>query len=448
MENTSKILSIGQLNQALSELIEENFGTIWVKGEVSNFKSYPSGHWYFKLKDDQSQINGVMFRGRNSSVDFSPKEGDQVEVAAQVNFYAPRGEINLNVQVMRRAGAGALFEAFLKLKQKLELEGLFDPLGKKSIPKMPRAIGIITSTQAAALKDVLSTLARRASFIPIVIYPSLVQGSEAPSGLIKAFKRAEAAQEVDVILLVRGGGSIEDLWAFNDENLARAIAQSTIPIISGVGHETDFTIADFVADLRAPTPTAAAEMAAPDRLELLRMLDGAQLQIKRYAQQRLEREAQRLDHLLLRLNHLIPNPSQMREQQTLLKNRLSRAMTEKVNLTKQQVTYLQSRLEAASPAKRLMQEYQILDAFQHRLGLSLQGRYQTERSHIQHFKNQIEALSPQRTLDRGYSLVVSEGVAVRDPQNLTEDALYTISMAQGSAELKLTNISIRPTPKS
>jgi exodeoxyribonuclease VII large subunit len=441
MENTNKILSVGEFNQYLSDFITSNFGTVWVKGELSNFKSYPSGHWYFKLKDESGQINGVMFRGRNASVDFTPRDGDQLEVAAQVNFYAPRGEINLNVQVMRKAGAGALFESFLKLKQKLEAEGLFDSLHKKPIPKIPRAIGIVTSTQAAALKDVLTTLARRASFIPIILYPSLVQGAEAPANLIKALQRAQDANEVDVILLVRGGGSIEDLWAFNDEKLARLIAKSPIPIISGVGHETDFTIADFVADLRAPTPTAAAELAAPDSLELLRTLDGLIDRIVRMARQRLDTEAQRIDHLLLRLNHSIPNPGQMRTQQTLLQNRLVRAVTEKLRSSNQQVTYFQSRLDAISPMKRLKAEQQVIEQYQQRIHLTMQSRYQSEFSKSQYLKMQLEALSPNRTLERGYSLVLENGKPVRNPEQLKAQQPYTIEMAQGSASVQFAEIS-------
>jgi len=395
MELNSEILTVGQLNEAISGLINASFDTLWVRGEISNFKSYPSGHWYFKLKDEQSQINGVMFKGRNYSVDFQPKDGDQVEVAAQVGFYAARGDMQLTVQQMRKAGAGALFEAFMKLKAKLEKEGLFDVSQKKDIPLHPKAIGIITSTQAAALKDVLTTLARRASHIPVIIYPSLVQGPEAAPGIIKALAQAQKSNQVDVILLVRGGGSIEDLWAFNDEQLAYAIASSTIPIISGVGHETDFTIADFVSDLRAPTPTAAAEMATPDRLELLRQIQGYADFMQRMMRQKLEREAQRIDQLSLRLQHAIPNPTQMRQRQNQLQERLMRVWQEKLRYWRQQQ---------------------------------------------EHYLFQIETLSPQRTLERGYSLILDETVAVRDPKDLQTEKTYTVAMAKGSAQLTLKTI--------
>ena len=396
MEFTSEILSVGQLNEAISSLINASFDTVWVRGEISNFKSYPSGHWYFKLKDEQSQINGVMFKGRNFSVDFQPRDGDQVEVAAQVGFYTARGDMQLTVQQMRKAGAGALFEAFIKLKTKLEQAGLFDPSRKREIPTHPKAIGIVTSTQAAALKDVLSTLARRASHIPIVIYPSLVQGPEAAPGMIQALQNAQSNAQVDVILLVRGGGSIEDLWAFNDEQLAYAIADCAVPIISGVGHETDFTIADFVADLRAPTPTAAAEMASPDRLELLRNIQAYAEWMQRVLTQKLEREAQRLDQLSLRLQHAIPNPKEMRQRQNQLQERLSRVWQEKLRYWRQQQ---------------------------------------------EHYLFQIEALNPQRTLERGYSLILDGAKAVRDPQELQPAKEYTIAMAHGQVHVTLNNVS-------
>ncbi len=397
MELASEILTVGQLNEAISSLINTSFDTLWVRGEISNFKSYPSGHWYFKLKDAQSQINGVMFKGRNFSVDFQPKDGDQVEVAAQLGFYTARGDMQLTVAQMRKAGAGALFEAFMRLKAKLEKEGLFDPARKKDLPLHPQAIGIVTSTQAAALKDVLSTLARRASHIPIIIYPSLVQGPEAAPGMIKALQQAQADAKVDVILLVRGGGSIEDLWAFNDEQLAYAIAQSSIPIISGVGHETDFTIADFVADLRAPTPTAAAEMATPDRLELLRNLQGYAQFMHRLMTTKLEREAQRIDQLSLRLGHAIPNPAQMKQRQQQLQDRLERIWQEKLRYWRQQQ---------------------------------------------EHYLFQIETLNPKRTLERGYSLILEDSQAIRDPKDLSTAKRYTLAMAKGTARVSLDKIEL------
>jgi exodeoxyribonuclease VII large subunit len=295
---------------------------------------------------------------------------------------------------------GGLYEAFLKLKAKLAKEGLFDAENKRPIPTHPRAIGIITSPQAAALKDVLSTLARRAPHIPIVIYPTLVQGPDAPAGIIAALKAAEKENAVDVILLVRGGGSIEDLWAFNDEQLAYAIAASPIPIVSGVGHETDVTIADFVADLRAPTPTGAAELAAPRRDQMLQELDAIMQALLQRVSQRVEREAQTLDQLALRLSHALPNPDRMREQIGNWQQRLNQAWLVRVENWKRD-----------------------------------QGHYQS----------QLEMLNPQRTLERGYAVILSKEEqamhAVRNPNELNTESVFEVRLAEGRAEVFLSLVN-------
>ena len=402
-EISKEILSVGDLNRAIAASLEDRFDTVWVSGEISNFKAYDSGHWYFSLKDEEGQIRCVMFRGRNGQVGFMPQSGDLVEVSANLGMYVPRGDIQLTIQTLRRAGMGGLYEAFLKLKAKLEKEGLFDEDRKRDIPTHPRSIGIITSPQAAALKDVLSTLARRAPHIPIVIYPTLVQGPDAPAGIIAALKAAEKEHAVDVILLVRGGGSIEDLWAFNDEQLAYAIASSPIPVVSGVGHETDFTIADFVADLRAPTPTGAAELAAPRRDQMLQELDAIMQALLQRINQRVEREAQTLDQLALRLSHALPNPDRMREQ-------------------------------IASWQQRLNQAWAV--------------RMDNWKRNQVHYQSQLEMLNPQRTLERGYSVILSREDnqlrAVRGPGELSTETVFQIQMADGEAEVRLADIKISP----
>jgi len=399
-EISREILSIGDLNRAIASSLEERFDTVWVSGEISNFKAYDSGHWYFSLKDEEGQIRCVMFRGRNGQVGFMPQSGDLVEVAANLGFYVPRGDIQLTVQSMRRAGMGGLYEAFLKLKARLAKEGLFNLENKRPIPTHPKSIGIVTSPQAAALKDVLSTLARRAPHIPIVIYPALVQGPDAPAGIISALKGAEEENAVDVILLVRGGGSIEDLWAFNDEQLAYAIAQSPIPIVSGVGHETDVTIADFVADLRAPTPTGAAELAAPRRDQMLQELDVIMQALLQRVSQRVEREAQTLDQLALRLSHALPNPDRMREQISGWQKRLNQAWLVRVENWKRD-----------------------------------QGHYQS----------QLEMLNPQRTLERGYAVILSKEEqamhAVRNPSELNTESVFEVRLAEGRVEVEFSKIS-------
>ena len=399
-EISREILSVGDLNRAIAASLEDRFDTVWVSGEISNFKAYDSGHWYFSLKDAEGQIRCVMFRGRNGQVGFMPQSGDLVEVSASLGMYVPRGDIQLTIQTLRRAGMGGLYEAFLKLKAKLAKEGLFDDERKREIPTHPRSIGIITSPQAAALKDVLSTLARRAPHIPIVIYPTLVQGPDAPAGIIAALKAAEKEKAVDVILLVRGGGSIEDLWAFNDEQLAYAIADSSIPIVSGVGHETDFTIADFVADLRAPTPTGAAELAAPRRDQMLQELDAIMQALLQRINQRVEREAQTLDQLALRLSHALPNPDRMREQ---------------------------------------------IQGWQQRLSQAWSVRMDNWKRNQSHYQSQLEMLNPQRTLERGYAVILSktkdELHAVRKANELVAGQEYEIHVAEGNAEVQLAKVT-------
>jgi exodeoxyribonuclease VII large subunit len=398
-ETSREILSVGDLNRAIAASLEDRFDTVWVSGEISNFKAYDSGHWYFSLKDEEGQIRCVMFRGRNGQVGFMPQSGDLVEVSASLGMYVPRGDIQLTIQTLRRAGMGGLYEAFLKLKAKLAKEGLFDEDRKRDIPTHPRSIGIITSPQAAALKDVLSTLARRAPHIPIVIYPTLVQGPDAPAGIIAALNAAEKEQAVDVILLVRGGGSIEDLWAFNDEQLAYVIANSTIPVVSGVGHETDFTIADFVADLRAPTPTGAAEMAAPRKDQMLQELDAIMYALLQRINQRIEREAQTLDQLALRLSLALPNPDRMREQITSWQQRLNQAWAVRMDNWK--------------------------------------------RNQV-HYQSQLEMLNPQRTLERGYAVILKEEneilEAVRNPKELSIHASYQVRLAEGQIEIEISKV--------
>ncbi|MBT8573030.1 exodeoxyribonuclease VII large subunit [Polynucleobacter paneuropaeus] len=396
-EISREVLSVGDLNRAIASSLEAQFDTVLVSGEISNFKAYDSGHWYFSLKDDEGQIRCVMFRGRNSQVGFMPQSGDLVEVSASLGMYVPRGDVQLTIQGLRKAGMGGLYEAFLKLKAKLTKEGLFDPERKREIPSHPRAIGIITSPQAAALKDVLSTLQRRSPHIPIVIYPTLVQGPDAPTGIISAIQNANQEAAVDVILLVRGGGSIEDLWAFNDEQLAYAIAGSVIPIVSGVGHETDVTIADFVADLRAPTPTGAAELSAPRKDQLLQELAAIEQALYQRLMQRVEREAQTLDQLALRLSHALPNPDRMREQITSWQTRLQQAWSVQID-----------------NFKRNQNHYQL----------------------------QLEMLNPQRTLERGYAVILNPAMqAIRKPQDLNTQNQFEVRLADGSSQVRFKDLN-------
>ncbi|MDO8311439.1 MAG: exodeoxyribonuclease VII large subunit, partial [Sideroxyarcus sp.] len=268
----NQVLSVRELNLAAKQLIEGGLPLLWVRGEISNFVNAASGHWYFSLKDEAAQVRCVMFRHKSQYLDFKPANGMQVEVLALASLYEARGDFQLTLDKMRPAGLGALYEAFERLKSKLEGEGLFEAWRKRDLPLLPRQIGIVTSLQAAALRDVLRTLANRMPNVPVLLYPAPVQGEGAAQKIAQAIRTASQRAECDVLIVCRGGGSIEDLWAFNEEAVARAIAASHIPVVSGVGHETDFTIADFVADMRAATPTAAAQAVVPDRQELQQRL--------------------------------------------------------------------------------------------------------------------------------------------------------------------------------
>ncbi|HEY5801675.1 MAG TPA: exodeoxyribonuclease VII large subunit, partial [Burkholderiaceae bacterium] len=289
-------MTVSALNQAVARMLERSFPLAWIGGEISNFTRAASGHWYFTLKDDAAQVRAVMFRGRAQYAGFMPREGDRVEVRALVTLYAPRGDYQLNVEAIRRAGVGNLFEAFLRLKDQLTAEGLFDPGKKRPIPTFARTVGIVTSPQAAALRDVLTALQRRAPHVRVILYPAPVQGAGSAERIALAIRTASRRAECDVLLVCRGGGSIEDLWSFNEEIVARAIAAASMPVIAGIGHETDFTIADFAADLRAPTPTAAAELACIPRRDWLAMLTTQTNEMRRAMQRQMRTAQQTLDH--------------------------------------------------------------------------------------------------------------------------------------------------------
>jgi len=303
-----RIWPVGSLLRAIADSLEARFNPVAVQGEISGFSRAASGHCYFSLKDEQGQIRCAMFRRAAGLLDFAPRDGQLVEVRGRLGVYEPRGELQLVVESMQQAGEGNLFERFLQLKNKLEVEGLFDAGRKRNLPLLPKAIGIVTSLGAAALHDVVTALQRRAPHIPVVIYPASVQGAQAPEELRQALRKAYERAEVDVLLLVRGGGAMEDLWAFNDEQLARLIVVAPMPLVCGVGHETDFTIADFCADLRAPTPTAAAELCAQPQKVGLGELDDLQDRLHDGVERQLQSSNQRLDWAATRVSrpsHLV-----------------------------------------------------------------------------------------------------------------------------------------------
>jgi exodeoxyribonuclease VII large subunit len=428
------VWTVSQLNRRVGALLEGNFSRIWVRGEISNFTQAASGHWYFSVKDEGAAVRAVMFRGRAQAVGFVPKPGEKFEFRVNVTLYEPRGDYQLQVETMRRAGRGDLHAAFLALKEKLAAEGLFDPGRKRDINPMPTTVGVVTSLAAAALRDVLSALARRAPHVSVVIYPAPVQGLDAADKLNQALEQAIARGEVDTILLVRGGGSLEDLWSFNDETLARTIAHSAIPIISGVGHETDFTIADFVADLRAPTPTAAAELCCRSRVNCINQVAGLCTALAAHQHRQLERCALRLDRAVA----LLVSPQQRLRQQNerlqALKGRLLRAAAHPHDRQSARLAAAQARLAYAQPrldglgADLARRRRQLADAAARHI--------ERKRQRLDAAAQTLQALSPRNILDRGYAIVRKEsGDIVKNALDLSVGEQLNIELGRGRLQV-------------
>jgi len=432
----SEVLSVSALNRSVRDLLEHRFPLLWVGGEISNFVQARSGHLYFSLKDDQAQVRCVMFRGRGASLDWQPRDGLQVEVRALVSLYEPRGDFQLNVEFMRRAGLGALYEAFLRLRDRLEREGLFDPALKRPIPAYPRAIGVVTSPAAAALRDVLTTLARRNPSVPVVLYPTAVQGEGAPAEIVAALAAAARRRECDVLILCRGGGSIEDLWAFNDERVARAIRACAIPVVVGVGHETDFTIADFAADLRAPTPTGAAELASPERAELRARLDLLAGRLHRRITRDLETRLQLLDHLTRRLVH----PGRRLDAQTALlaqlRARLALAAERSLERGRWRLRDLADRAVRGLPALAPL-EARVAGLAQRMRAAALHGSAQ-RTARLESLVQSLAHLDPRAVLERGYAIVRDgEGRIVRRSAGLARGDPLDLTFAEGGANARV-----------
>jgi exodeoxyribonuclease VII large subunit len=439
------VVPVSALNRAIGTMLERSFPLVWVAGEVSNFTRAASGHWYFSIKDAQAQMRCVMFRGRAQYAEFTPREGDRIEVRALVTMYEPRGELQLNVEAVRRTGQGRLYEAFLRLKAQLEAEGLFAAERKRALPTHPRAIGIVTSLQAAALRDVLTTLSRRAPHIPVIIYPAPVQGVGVSGKLAAMVDAANARREVDVLIVCRGGGSIEDLWAFNEEVLARAIAESAIPVVSGVGHETDFTIADFAADVRAPTPTGAAELVSPQRVLLLRELDQRHATLARGFGRMMERRAQQLDWLARRLVSPAERLARQRTHLQQLSVRLASAGARPVRDARARFSLLEMRWQRWRPD--LAGHQAKLGNLSQRLDAALLRQHERQTARIDTLAARLEVLSPQRTLERGYAAVLDaqSGRAVRAPSSLKPGRRLTVHLAEGAADIALADVQPRLT---
>ncbi len=422
------IHSVSAFNRLIQHTLNSVIPLSWVTGEISNFTLAASGHWYFSLKDAQAQVRCVMFRSRNQFVDWQPKNGLYVEVRATAGLFETRGEFQLQVEHVRLAGAGTLFAAFEQLKQDLAQQGLFDNARKRPISQLPRQIGVVTSPQGAALQDVLSTLRRLMPALPVIIYPCQVQGQGAVEQIVSALEIAGRRMECDTLILCRGGGSLEDLWSFNDERVARAIAASPIPVISGVGHETDFTIADFVADFRAPTPTAAASVACTHQEQLRMIFDGLYNRLQAQLQRGLQHRQQSLRLLQSRLVH--PG-EKLRTQQAHLQQ-LRLRLREALRHPLERQHFHLKQLTAALLRQRPQTSRAGLDALCHRLDRAMHNTLQSAKSRMAYQGNHLESLNPLTVLARGYSLStdMAERV-VRDASVLRVGDVIQVRFAQG-----------------
>lgn len=421
--STARIWQVGALCRAIADALEARFNPVAVCGEISGFNRASSGHCYFALKDESGQIRCAMFRRAAGLLDFAPRDGERVEVRGRLGVYEPRGDLQLIVESMTRAGQGALFEQFLRLKAKLEAEGLFDPSRKRELPTMPRGIGVVTSLGAAALYDVITALQRRVPHIPMVLAPASVQGASAPAELVSALQQlyrlaGQGSPALDVILLVRGGGSIEDLWAFNDERLVRTLAQSPVPVVSGVGHETDFTMADFVADLRAPTPTAAAELVSEPRSVWLGALSLLQDRLSAALARQLDRQSQRLDLAASRIGR--PSALMVRQRLALL-------------VQAQRLRYAASQV--------MTRQQRDLQQLRQAWPQSLQRGLQTQRQRLERAGLRLQLLDPSLVLARGYAWVSNERhEAVTRARDLVPGQALHLHFSQGQADVSVSAV--------
>lgn len=428
------------LNAEVRAALERGFPLFWIEGEVSNFLRAKSGHLYFSLKDAGAQVRCAMWRTRATLLRFTPSDGQHVLARARVTLYEPRGEFQLQVEHMEPAGQGALQRAYEELKQRLAAEGLFDPARKRALPAFPRRIAIVSSASGAAIRDVFSVLSRRFPLLEADLFPSLVQGAEAPGQLRVQLDRIALLKRHDLVLVTRGGGSVEDLFAFNDEALARRIASMPMPLVSAVGHEIDFTIADFVADLRAPTPSAAAELIAPSADALQDRLEALKRRIDRTARQRLDRDAQRVDHLQLRLQarHPVSRLGTLRERLRHVHARLVRVPAPELVRHGQRVEQLQSRLHRAAALERIALLRKRAEHARLRLQAMCVRGVEHRTTHLAGLARSLNALSPLATLERGYAIAFDgAGRTVQSIDSLAPGDIVRIRIRDGEVDARV-----------
>ncbi|MHB9328684.1 exodeoxyribonuclease VII large subunit [Phytobacter ursingii] len=437
------IFTVSRLNQTVRSLLEREMGQVWITGEISNFTQPASGHWYFTLKDDTAQVRGAMFRNSNRRVTFRPQHGQQVLVRASVTLYDPRGDYQIIVESMQPAGEGLLQQKYEQLKAALSAEGLFDQQFKQPLPTPAQCIGVITSKTGAALHDILHVLKRRDPSLPVVIYPTAVQGDDAPGQIVRAIELANARQECDVLIVGRGGGSLEDLWSFNDERVARAIFASRIPVVSAVGHETDVTIADFVADLRAPTPSAAAEIVSRNQTELLRQIQSSQQRLEMAMDFFIANRTRRFTQLNHRLQQQHPQLRLARQHTVLekLRQRMRVALDNQLKQATVRQRRVGQRLNQQNPQPRIWRAQTRIQQLEYRLAESLRAQLGVTRERFGKAVTHLEAVSPLSTLARGYSVTTAaDGNVLKQAKQVKTGDTLTTRLADGWIESEVKSV--------
>ncbi|WP_272513810.1 exodeoxyribonuclease VII large subunit [Providencia sp. PROV187] len=443
-QQNSGIYSVSKLNQAVRELLDRQMGKIWLTAEISNFSQPSSGHWYLTLKDDKAQVRAAMFRGQNARVTFRPQNGQQVLVRASVTLYEPRGDYQIIIESMQPAGEGLLQQRFELLKQMLGAEGLFDVTHKQPLPSPAKCIGVITSATGAALHDILHILRRRDPSLPVVIYPTAVQGDQAPAQIARAIELANQRGECDVLIVGRGGGSLEDLWAFNEEIVARAIFASRLPIVSAVGHETDITIADFVADVRAPTPSAAAELVSRNQVELIRQLHSAQQRLEMAMDYYLAGQQQRFGRLQHRLQQQHPQLRLARQQHqlSLLNQKLTQTITRRLQTAQLRHDQLQRRLSQQDLRPQLQRQHRSLQQTQYHLQNMMTELLNSYKQRFAVACSKMETVSPLATLARGFSISeTSDGAVLKKTSQVKLGQKLKTRLNDGWVESEVTDIT-------
>jgi len=408
LDNTQEIISVSEINRRAKSILEENFPFVWIQGEVSNFFSAASGHWYFSLKDESSEIRCAMFANKSHRITFEPKDGDHLVLNGTLSIFEGRGQYQIIVEHIELAGEGALLKAFEELKKKLLTEGLFDDSLKKKLPSYPRSIAVVTSPDGAVIQDIINVLSRRSPFFNLTVVPTLVQGEKAAPLICEALNKASNLENIDLIILARGGGSIEDLWAFNNEEVARAIVNCPIPLVSAVGHETDFTISDFVADIRAPTPSIAAEIISQPYSELKETLEGYQSYLLKSVESQFDSQRTRITNLIKRIRHPGDKLREIGQKVDYLETALIQEMHQKVSFKKNQLNLTQLSLQQNSPQNKVKEAKVYLQNASKDLLKAFNLKIERKRKLLGELVATIEAVSPLSVLARGYSIISTE----------------------------------------